>query len=255
MDDGFGAASFDDEASVGEAGAVLGYLAFVNFFLFVFNLIPAFPLDGGRIARSIAWWRTGDRSRATRFAATLGRFFGWLLGGIGVVLLLNGLLVTGVWLVFIGVFLVQAAKSAALQTVVTDRIEGLRVSDVMDPEPVAVPSQTRLDAVLDEFFYRYRYPWFPVTDDAGRFLGLLIREKVEEVPEQSRAERTVDDVMTHEQANAFHVAVDDPLEALLGSDALQRLGAIMAVDGEGMLRGVVTVDRVRRALRPTVTGP
>jgi Zn-dependent protease len=250
MGESFEAAVFDEGAGVGEAEAVLGYLAFVNFFLFVFNLIPAFPLDGGRIARAIAWWRTGDRSRATRFAASLGRFFGWLLGGIGVVLLLNGLLVTGVWLIFIGVFLAQAARSATVQTAITERIEGLRVADVMDPEPVALTNVTRLDRALDEFFLRYRWPWFPVTDAAGRFLGLVIREKVDEVPEQLRPDRTVDEVMTREQANAFHVDVNDPLEALLGSDSLQRLGAIMAVDGDGILRGVVTIDRVKRALRP-----
>jgi Zn-dependent protease len=248
--EGFSAAAFEDEAAVSEAGAVLSYLFDVNAALFIFNLIPAFPLDGGRIARAVVWWRTGDRNRATRTAAALGRFFGWLLGAFGVYLLvLEDAFIEGIWLIFIGVFIAQAAKQADLQTAVQERIEGLRVADVMDPEPVAVTNETRLDRALDEFFYRYRWPWFPVTDPAGRFLGLLIREKVDEVPESQRPDRTVDEVMTPEHASSFHVGVDDPLETLLGSDALQRFGALMAVDGDGQLRGVVTLDRVRRALR------
>ena len=117
------------DARVGEAEAVLGYLAFINAALLVFNLIPGFPLDGGRIARSIVWWRTGDRSKATRVAARLGRVFAYLMIGIGLFLLLRGAFVSGIWLGFIGFFLAQAARSAELQTEYADRIEGLSVSE------------------------------------------------------------------------------------------------------------------------------
>ena len=88
-----------------EALSVLGWLAFVNAALLVFNLIPGFPLDGGRIARAVAWWRTGDRARATRFAARLGRGVSVLMIGFGVFLLFTGSIVSGVWLAFIGFFL------------------------------------------------------------------------------------------------------------------------------------------------------
>ena len=228
--------------------AVVGYLAYINAALLVFNLIPGFPLDGGRIARAIVWWRTGDRVRATTIAARIGRGFAYVLMAFGVFWLLQGFLVTGVWTLFIGLFLNQAARSAELQTKLTQRIEHLRVADVMDDEPVAVPQFAKLDRVLDEFFLRYRWPWFPVTDTGGRFLGYVTREKVEEVPEDLRPGWTVDEVMARD---AGSVNIDEPLESLLvASETLQRLGAIMAVDREGILRGVVTIEQVRRALRP-----
>jgi len=237
----------DSEASV--AGAVLFYLALINTFLLLFNLIPGFPLDGGRIARAIVWKRTGDRARATRFAARLGRGLAYLLFGLGVFALLNGLLVTGIWAIFIGFFLNQAARSAELQTRVTARIEGLRVEDVMEADPVALPSLTKLDRALEEFFLRYRFQWFPVVDGAGRFLGLVSREKVEEVPEQLRPGFTVDEVTTREDAGIMRVGLDESVESLLGSEGMARRGAVMAVDADGVLRGVVTLDQVRRALR------
>jgi Zn-dependent protease len=229
--------------------AVLGFLAYVNAALLVFNLIPGFPLDGGRIARAIVWWRTGDRARATTVAARLGRGFAYLLMGVGVFWLLQGVLIAGVWMLFIGMFLNQAARSAEVQTQITSRIEGLRVLDVMDAEPVSVPQHAKLDLVLEDYFLRYGWPWFPVTDAASRFVGHVTRAQVEEVPEALRPGWTVDEVMTRD---AGSVNVEEPLETLLGSESLARLGAIMAVDRDGVLRGVVTVDQVRRALRPAL---
>lgn len=230
--------------------AVLGFVAYVNAALLVFNLIPGFPLDGGRIARAIVWWRTGDRVKATRFAARLGRGFAYVLMGVGVFWLLQGVLVAGVWMIFIGIFINQAARSAELQTRITSRIEGLRVGDVMDAEPVALPLEAKLDRALEEYFLRYGWPWFPVTDMDGRFVGYVTRDAVESVPEDMRPGSSVDEVMNRDGGS---VNVEEPLEALLGSETLQRLGAIMAVDREGVLLGVVTLEQVRRALRPSQT--
>ncbi len=245
-------ALFFDATGASEAVAVLAWLGFVNALLLAFNLIPGFPLDGGRIARAIAWWRTGDRSKATRFAARLGRVFSFLMIALGVYLFFVGAIITGIWLGFVGYFLGQAARQAEVQTAITDRIEGLRVSDVMDAEPVAIPDQLPLDRALDEFFLRYRYPWFPVVDADGRLAGLVTLEAVDSVPEAARAGRPVASVMAAEGADGsgLRVGLEEPLEALLGREGLARLGAIMAVDPEGRLRGIVTVDQVRRALRP-----
>jgi Zn-dependent protease len=236
----------------GETAAVLSYLASINVLVLVFNLIPGFPLDGGRIARAIAWWRTGDRTRATRFAARLGRGFAYLMIGVGALWFFAGNVVGGIWLVFIGFFLSSAARSAEVQSVIAGRIEGLRVADVMDAEPVAVPDDMPLDRALDEYFLRYGWPWFPVTDGLGRFTGLVTREAVEGVPEQVRPGRTIASVMARDEGGGLGVGLDQPLEDLLGLEPLVRLGAVMAVDADGILRGIVTVDRVRRALRPVV---
>jgi Zn-dependent protease len=244
-----------ETGAFGGTVAVLSYLASINALVLVFNLIPGFPLDGGRIARSIAWWRTGDRTRATRFAARLGRIFAMLMIAVGAFWFLTGNAVGGIWLVFIGFFLSQAARSAELQTNITSRIEGVRVEDVMDAEPVAVPEDLTLDRAVDEYFLRYRWPWFPVVDSMGRFTGLVTQQSVESLPEAVRAGRTVGSVMARDDAGGLATGLEQPLEALLGLDALQRLGAVMAVDADGKLRGIVTIDQVRRALQgPAAAG-
>ena len=255
-DEALDAGSFE-LASNDEVLAVLGYLTFINALLLVFNLIPAFPLDGGRIARAAAWRVTGDRTRATLLAARLGRAVAYLMVGVGIFLVIQGAVFDGVWLAVVGIFLSQAARSAELQTVLTSRIEGLRVSDVMDADPVAVPAEMPLDRALDEFFLRYGYAWFPVVDGDRRLTGLVARGAIDGVPEADRAARTVASVMAADmdaEGSEFRVGTDEPLETLLGREGLARLGAIMAVDREGHLRGIVTTDRVQRALQPAAAG-
>jgi Zn-dependent protease len=237
----------------GAATAVFGYLATINLVVLVFNLIPGFPLDGGRIARAIAWWRTGDRNRATRFAARLGRGVGWLMVGGGVVLLPIDLF-GGIWLAFIGYFLAQAARSAEAQATFAGRIEHLRVADVMDAEPVAIPETLDLERAESEFFLRYGWPWFPVVDADGHLVGVVSHEAVQSLPEQVRPSRPVASVMARDDVGSgLRVDLEEPLESLLGQEGLSRLGAIMAVDRDGVLRGIVTVEALRRALRGAVT--
>jgi Zn-dependent protease len=236
-----------------EAVAVLGYQSTVNFFVLLFNLIPGFPLDGGRIARAIAWKLTGDRNRATRFAARLGRLAGWGMVGYGALAffdVLPGGSITGIWFVFIGFFLASAARSAEAQAEFSDRIDHLRVSDVMDSEPVAIPEALPLDRAEGEYFLRYGWPWFPVVDASGHLVGVVSREAVSSVPEAARGGRPIASVMARDDGgDGLRARLEDPLEALLAHESLGRLGAVMAVDGDGVLRGIVTVDAVRRALR------
>lgn len=257
-DDAASSALFDS-ASRDSVVQVLGYLTFINAALLLFNLIPGFPLDGGRIARAIAWKVTGDRTRATRIASRLGRGFSWLMIAAGAYLLLVlGDVISGIWLGFVGVFLGQAARGAEQQSALTSRIDGLRVADVMDDQPVAIPAELSLDRAEEEFFLRYRYPWFPVIDAEGRYVGLVTQAGVEGLPDALRSGRTVASVMAADENAAesrLRVGTDEPLESLLSLEGLTRLGAIMAVDGEGRLRGIVTADEVRRALKAPASGP
>jgi Zn-dependent protease len=246
------------EAGVGsQATAVLGYLMSINLIVLAFNLIPGFPLDGGRIARAITWKITGDRNKATRFAAVLGRGVGWLMIAGGIYLALRadsfGDSFNGLWLALIGWFLTQAARSAQSQADFAGRIEHLRVGDVMDAEPIAIPRDLTLDRAEDEYFLRYGWPWFPVIDELGRLVGVVSREAVGSVSELDRNRRTTDSVMARDDGDSgLRAQVEDPLESLLGQESLGRLGAVMAVDRDGVLRGIVTIERVRQALRGAV---
>jgi Zn-dependent protease len=240
---------FMESAETSGALALVAWLATINVFVLGFNLIPAFPLDGGRIARSIAWRITGNRARATRFAATLGQGFSYLFIGIGLLLALQGDLIGGIWLALVGFILGSAARGAVVQTELASRIEGITVADVMDAEPVAIPEDASVEQALDEFFLRYRWPWFPVVDAAQRFMGLLQRGAADAVPEGRRQTAQVGEFLTADVDGNLGVRLDAPIESLLGNENLRRLGGLAAIDADGRLRGVVTAEQVGRALR------
>jgi Zn-dependent protease len=241
------AAVLETDSGVSGIVALVAWLATINALVLVFNLLPAFPMDGGRVARAIAWWKTGDRTSATRFAANLGRLFGYLFIAGGFYLILTGDLFGGVWLGLIGMVVNGSARGAAMQTAITSKIDKLSVADVMDREPVAIPGDISVERALDEYFLRYRWPWFPVVDAAHRFLGLLERDRADGVPEVSRAKSNVSDLIDPDQG--LFVRDDTPLDSLLSNQNLRRLGALMAVDADGRLSGVITVEQVGRALR------
>ena len=168
------AALTESGARTSGAAAVIAWLGTINLLVLIFNLVPAFPLDGGRIARAIAWRMTGDRGRATRFAATLGRGFAYILIALG---RLPGLPGRRAQRDLAGGG--RASSSTAPPAARSRRAgwragsTGLSVGDVMDREPVAIPEDATVERALDEFFLRYRYPWFPVIDGSSRFIGLL----------------------------------------------------------------------------------
>jgi Zn-dependent protease len=247
------AVTVEEDTAISGALAVLSWLASINVLVLVFNLIPAFPLDGGRIARAIAWKVTGNRNRATRFAALVGQGFSYAFIALGLLWLLAGNVIGGIWLALIGFILAQSARGSAMQSKFSSRIEGISVADVMDAEPVAIRESTSVERAIDEYFLRYRWPWFPVVDGADRFRGLLVREAADAVPEPSRAQQTVGEVFEVDASGTLKVRDDAPLESLLGNDALRRLGGLAAVDADGRLRGVITADQVGRALRSAVS--
>ncbi len=238
------------ESDSGVSGllAMVGWLATINLLVLVFNLLPAFPMDGGRIVRAIAWWRTGDRASATRFAAGLGRVFAYLFIGAGLLMVFEGYVFGGIWLALIGFVVNGSARAATAQTAITSGISKLVVSDIMDREPVTISDDLSIEQALDEYFLRYRWPWFPVVDAAHRFLGLVVRDRADEVPETSRTTSLVADVLERDDGT-FQVRDDAPLDTLLANRSLRRFGAVFAVDADGKLSGVITAEQVGRALR------
>lgn len=231
---------------------VIAWLAEINLIVLLFNLLPAFPLDGGRIARAIAWKLTGDREKATGFAARLGQAFAFAFIAGGVLLALAIDVFLGVWIAVIGWMLGQSARATVVRNELNKRIGGLRVADVMDREPVAIPAATTVDDAIDEYFLRYQWPWFPVTDPNEHFLGLLKRGAADRVPEGTRSHKRVAELVDDGVAAEQQVSEDAPLESLLGNAELRRLGALAAVGERGELRGVISLDQVGRALREAV---
>jgi Zn-dependent protease len=249
------AAELDNTVKITPVLLSLSWLLFWNVLLLVFNLVPAFPLDGGRMTRAIVWRVTGEKQRGTRTAAKLGQGFALLLAGLGVWLLVGYRSFTGLWLVAISFLLYQSARAALVQTALSARIEGVRVSDIMDRQPVAIPSGTAVAQALDEFFLRYGWSWFPVIDESYRFLGIARQERLTAAQDRGEDWLTVGAVLEPEQDGGWRVNQDRPITEVLSSENLGSLGALMAVDGEGVLRGVVTVEQVRRALQAAFGSP
>ncbi|HTZ88524.1 MAG TPA: site-2 protease family protein [Solirubrobacteraceae bacterium] len=225
----------------------LSWLTSINVLVLAFNLVPAFPLDGGRIAHALIWWRTGDRNRATHATGRAGQGFALLLGALGLWWLASGASTAGVWFLLLAYMLYQSAGAAVVQGVLARKIQSITVADIMDREPVTIPASATLLDAHEQFFLRYRWPWFAVVDPARRFLGVVAAARVDAEIAAGRPALPVVDVLEED----MHVRIDEaePLEKLLGSDGLGRLGAMVAVDHDGVLQGVVTLAEVRKALR------
>ncbi len=232
--------------------AALTTLGTVNAFLLVFNLIPAYPLDGGRIARAIAWKVSGDRRKATLLAASIGRVFGYGLIGLGI-FLIGRAPVSGVIFIFMGFTLSQAARGATIQEGMLGEATRLTVADVMDRQPVVMNGDVTVQRALDEYFWRYRWPWFPVVDGSGHFLGLIEQHAVDRIDESDRNQRIAQDLIAPQSGDRRAVREDTPLTAVIANPEIRDYGALMAIDEQGLLSGVVTIEQAQRALRDAIS--
>jgi predicted transcriptional regulator len=162
----------------------------------------------------------------------------------------------GLLTMLLGFFLYQAAGAAVIQGALGKRIKDLTVADIMDREPVTIPAAVTLLDAQEQFFLRYRSPWFAVVDPAQHFLGVVRQQRIEQEIAAGRPALPVIDVL--EMDMPVRIGEEAPLETLLGSEGIGRLGAMVAVDSEGVLQGVVTLAQVRQALqpvgRPSATG-
>ncbi len=228
--------------------ALIGWLGIINVALLLFNLVPAFPLDGGRIARAAAWKVTGERGKGTRFAGYLGQLFGGLMILLGILVLTRGELISALWLAVLGWFLASAARGAVASSRFTDELEGITAGDVMDAEPVVIPaSMTALEAD-EQFFSRYRWPWFAVVDQLGRFEGILTAEAVNQQLTSGRPAIAVGELIDPALRDDAAVSRETPLEALVSVEAIRRIGAVLVIDSDSRLCGVVTTQQLERAL-------
>ncbi len=247
------AISLDSDIQITPVLLSLSWLLPMNVLLLVFNLMPAYPLDGGRIARSIIWKLTGSKRTGTVISARMGQGLSLLLAGLGLWLLAQDGTFAGLWAMALAFMTYQAARSAVAQAALDERIEGVRVSDIMDSHPVAIPIDTGLHQALEDYFDRYRWSWFPGIDEDGRFAGIVGQERVQASIDRGEGWLTVASVVDTERTGGWHVRQDRPITDLIGSESLGHLGAVMAVDENGVLRGVVTVQQLRRAMQSALS--
>jgi Zn-dependent protease/predicted transcriptional regulator len=225
--------------------AVAAWLGYINLLLLVFNLLPALPLDGGRVLRSILWQVRGDFRWATRVAAGVGRGFAYLFIAGGLSLFIFQGSFSGAWLAFIGWFLLQAATSEDRYVVVSEALGDLRVRDLMVRDPVTVPADMSLGQFMDKVAWSRRYTTYPVVEN-GRVVGLLVFRRVAEVPRAEWDRRLVRDSMIE----LDHVPIldeDEPAVEALAELSEADIHRGLVLDGE-RLAGLISITDLARAL-------
>jgi Zn-dependent protease/predicted transcriptional regulator len=220
------------------------YLGGVNIVLAIFNILPGFPLDGGRVLRSIVWRATGSLTRATVVASVSGQIVGYLLVAAGLLLVFVRSLFSGVWLASIGWFLSQAARSQYDETRLRRVLEGVRAEDVMAPGLLTLPATLTLRDAVEGYLTRNEHPALPVVDESGRSIGLLTLRSAKKIPQAQWTSRLARDAMEPiaDQCTVDATArMDDVLTRLQENESRQCL--VMRNDE---VIGIITAGDVAR---------
>jgi Zn-dependent protease/CBS domain-containing protein len=221
------------------------WLGQINLYLLAFNLIPAFPLDGGRVLRAILWARRKDLTSATRSAGRLGRGFGQGMIALGLVLVIFVGSFSGVWLVFLGWFLLAAAEAELESASARAALTGLRAADAMIREPVTVPADASVQDFMDDVFLATRHTTFPVVDDGVRPAGIVSFRQALELPRAAWSTVPVREIMAPALENC--VEPDTPLSEVLPSLATGELRRLLVCRG-GRLAGLLSFTDVARLM-------
>jgi Zn-dependent protease len=214
------------------------YLAGLNLMLALFNLVPAFPMDGGRIFRALLWMRSGDLRQATAIASSAGSFFGVALVALGLFTLISGDPLSGLWWIVIGIFVRSIAQASYQQLIVRRVFQGEPISRFMTTEPIAVPRAISVEELVDEYVYRYHHKMFPVVD-GDRLTGCVTTQAVRELPREEWSQQTV---------GAIAEPVSDENSVTPRIDAMKVLSKMtgagrsrLLVVEDGCLVGVITL--------------
>jgi Zn-dependent protease/predicted transcriptional regulator len=227
------------------ASALFGWLAFINFTLATFNLVPGFPLDGGRILRAIVWGLTQDYSKATRFASRGGQVFAYVLILMGIVVTLQGTWGSGLWLVFIGWFLLSAAQESYAQVAIRNTLRGLRVADVMSTELPIVPRNISLEEYVQELLRTGRRCHLVVGD--GQLLGLMTVHSLNQVPREDWPRTAVQAAMLPRE-RILWAGPNEPVLGILERMQSEDVNQMPVVDGNRVV-GLVSRDTILRVLQ------
>jgi Zn-dependent protease/CBS domain-containing protein len=215
---------------------VIGYLAWINVLLAAFNLLPGFPLDGGRVLRSILWGSTGSLIKATNIAGRIGQVFGWALIGFGVYELLSGNFIGGLWIAFIGWFLMSAADSSRKEITLRERLSHIKVRDVVRVEPQTIPPETTVSDLVNHIFSQQHGRAIPVCRD-GRLRGIVTVTDVKKVPQDRWSTTTVESIMT--SAPLYTVNPDDNLNMVMKLISQHDINQVL-VNRDGQCAGMLS---------------
>jgi Zn-dependent protease/CBS domain-containing protein len=228
-------------------GAIIGYLAWINAVLAVFNLVPGFPLDGGRMLRALLWRVFGNLERATRIAARVGQIIALGLIGLGVLGVFTGNVTGGVWLVLIGWFMDTGAQAGYQQVLLRESLGDVHVGDIMSREVHTVDPNVTLEQLVTDYFLPYKHGGFPVVW-GDRLLGIITLHDVKEVPKEHRATSTVREAMTP-LARLRTVRPGTSAYDAFTRMAQDAIGRLLVVDDDGELAGILTRSDLLHVLR------
>jgi Zn-dependent protease/CBS domain-containing protein len=241
---GAGAAATHALGAPGLLVAALAWLATINVVLGVFNLMPAAPLDGGRVLRALLWRHRGDHLSATISASNAGRVFGMVLIGLGVLQAAAGAAGAGLWMAFLGWFLLSAARAEQTHAVLVEALADVPVRRIMGSPPITVSEDLTLQRLVDEVVMEHHCSSFPTTDATGAVTGLVTLSRVRSVPRDRRSTTTVRQIATP-LADVVQVRPQDPTPDLLTRLAASGDGRALVFD-EGQLVGIVSPTDVVR---------
>lgn len=232
---------------VGLLASAAGWLAWMNVLLGVFNLMPAAPLDGGRVLRAVLWRRSGDRVRAANAATRAGQAFAYLLVTLGVLEFLT-VGIGGLWFVFLGWFLLTAARAEETGAALRTTLANVRVRDLMTPEPVTFSPSTTVAELVDDQLHLHRFSTFPLVEPDGRLEGLTSLGRIRRVPVDLRATTRLIDIACPTSEIPVG-APDEPITELLARMEGSPDGRALVRDQEGHLVGIVSPSDVTRYLQ------
>ena len=217
---------------------VFGYLSYLNFLLAGFNLVPAFPLDGGRVFRSILWGWKNNLKWATRIASRIGSGFGLVLIFFGVLYIIRGAFISGIWWFLIGLFLRNASEMSYSRLLMNKALEGERVGRFMETDPVTVSPSMTIERFVDEYVYKHHFKMFPVVDD-GKLIGCISTREVKEISRSEWNQRTVGEVV---KPCSCDNTISSDADAMKALSNMNRTGTsrLLVVDGD-RLAGIIAL--------------
>ena len=242
----------DGSGTIQVVVASLGWLAWINVLLAGFNLVPAAPLDGGRILRAALWHRSGDRVGATTTASRCGEVFGYALVALGVLECLTVGLI-GLWFVFLGWFLLSAARAEQTDVLLRSSLGDVQVHDLMTADPITFPATGTVAELVDQRLHHYHFGTYPLVDPDGRLVGVTTLGRIRRVPPEHRAmTRLVDTAVPLDHVPV--AAPDEPVVGLLNRMQAAPDGRALVVDRTGRLVGIVSPSDVARFVQVATLG-